>query len=89
MFGSILKYTAVALAGAVIFTTSGFFMDADVVERAKLSVEEYDQTLLDRPDAERKEKVKAFIVVNRADWIAQLTFAASVKDLDAVLATWA
>lgn len=89
MLGSILKYTAVALAGAVIFTTSGFFMDADVVEKAKSEIEAYDLTQLDLPDAERKEKVKAFIVINRAEWLAQLTFATSVKDLDAVLATWA
>lgn len=89
MFGSILKYTAVALAGAVVFTTSAFFMDADVVDMAKQACEDYALSQADLPEVERKDKIKAFIVIHRAEWVAQLTFATSVKDLDAVLATWA
>ncbi len=89
MFGSIIKYTAVALAGAVVFTTAGFFMDAEVIDTAKESCENFHATLSDLDPDELKVKMAAFILVNRSGWVAQLTFASSVKDLDAVLDSWA
>lgn len=89
MLGSILKFTAIALSGAIVFATAGHFMDADVVDHAKEACTNYANTLAGLPTDEFKEKMKAFILINRDDWVRQLTYASSVKDLDDVLATWA
>lgn len=88
MFGSILKYTAVALAGAVAFTTSAFFMDADVVEAARKEAEDHAATLSTMPTDDFKIHMASFINANRSRWIASLTFTRSIEDLDAALAQW-
>jgi len=90
MFGSILKYTCVAAVGALIFSTAGHFMDADVIDRAKVACEENAKALgPDVSDDERALLMKAFVATHYKNWVAQLTFAGSVKELDAVLVTWA
>lgn len=88
MFGSILKYTAVAVAGAVAFTTVGFFMDADVIEAARKEVEDKAAEVKGLEEGDTKEVIAHFVAVNRDRWIANLTFARSVEDLDAALAHW-
>lgn len=88
MLGSIIKYTAVALAGAVCFATFGHFMDADVVEAAKVKTEDYAATLGHATPEEFREKMRAFISVNRDAWVKELTFASSISDLDAALMQW-
>lgn len=89
MLGSIIKYATAAAVGAIAFTTTAFFMDADVVEVAKAECATYAETVAALPEDERKERMKAFILINRPNWVAKLTFATSVDDLDKALVTWA
>lgn len=89
MLGSIIKYTCVAMVGVVAFTTTGFFMDGDVIEEAKLATANYAGTLGSIAPSERQEKIASYISVHREEWVSRLIFAASVKDLDAALAQWA
>lgn len=89
MLGSILKYAAVALGGAIVFSTAGHFMDCDVIDAARESCDNYAKSNSDLPTNEFKEKMKAYILINRDSWVSQLVYASSVKDLDDALATWA
>ncbi|ABY63001.1 hypothetical protein ST201phi2-1p171 [Pseudomonas phage 201phi2-1] len=90
MFGSLLKYTCVAACGALVFSTMGHFMDSDVIESAKATCEENVKALSGEAEGDELALLmKAFVATHYKNWVSQLTFAGSVKDLDAVLAPWA
>ncbi len=88
MIGSILKYTAIAVAGGVGFAFASQYMDAEVIDgvRAQLAIQEKANSDL-TPD-ELKDKMQAFINTNRNHWVESLTFASNLKELNTVLDAW-
>lgn len=88
MIGSIFKYGAVLLVGAVGFSTAAYTMDLDIVAQARKDLDLKQSEWKEKDPIELTELMKAYVKVRRAEWVNRLTFASSIKDLDYVLKSW-
>ena len=70
MIGSLLKYTAVAFAGAVVFATAMHYTDDKAFDTIKAAIDTHETLLRagGKDGEELKEAMAAFINANRVVW---------------------